>query len=588
MLSSSTIKGEGDKVTMQLSASPTENKIKILVADDNESDRMILSSIIIKQGHEVLTASDGKEALAIFERERPQIVLLDALMPEMDGKEAARSIKKSAGDEFIPVLFLTSLQDANSLAECLDAGGDDFLSKPYSQIILKAKLNAFLRMRSMHSLMQSQRDEIAKHNQHMLHEQKVAKAVFDNVAHSGCLDSPNIKYMLSPMAMFNGDVLLAAQKPSGGMHVLLGDFTGHGLPAAIGAMPMAEIFYYMTSKGFAITDIISEINMKLKSILPVGVFCCSCMVDFSFEKQIIRVWSGGLPDSFIFRAASKEIVSIKSRHLPLGILSPDDFSSELQLLEMAKGDRLYICSDGISEALNAAGEMFGDDRMIAAMRDAKQDEDIFNSVQSQVNAFMGDSERDDDITLLEVKMVGDFELQNEHYGATGAGQVGPQDWSMQYELGPKTLRDFNPLPLMLQIVMEVPGLRPYSGQIFTILAELFSNGLEHGVLGLNSNLKSTATGFMDYYEERTKLLEKLESGYIRFSFRHNPKPEGGVLVIRLEDSGKGFDYQEKLSLNLERGAYSGRGLPLVQSLSDSMDYLGNGNAVEVTYVWQYD
>ena len=66
MLSSSTIKGEGDKVTMQLSASPTENKIKILVADDNESDRMILSSIIIKQGHEVLTASDGKEALAIF------------------------------------------------------------------------------------------------------------------------------------------------------------------------------------------------------------------------------------------------------------------------------------------------------------------------------------------------------------------------------------------------------------------------------------------------------------------------------------------------------------------------------------------
>lgn len=62
-------------------------------------------------------------------------------MPEMDGKEAARSIKKSAGDEFIPVLFLTSLQDANSLAECLDAGGDDFLSKPYSQIILKAKLS---------------------------------------------------------------------------------------------------------------------------------------------------------------------------------------------------------------------------------------------------------------------------------------------------------------------------------------------------------------------------------------------------------------------------------------------------------------
>lgn len=573
---------------MQLSVSPTENKIKILVADDNESDRMILSSIISKQGHQVLTAADGREALAIFKRERPQIVLLDAIMPEMDGMETARFIKESAGDEFIPVLFLTSLQDANSLADCLDAGGDDFLSKPYSQVILKAKLNAFLRMRSMHALMQSQRDEIAKHNQHMLHEQKVAKAVFDNVAHSGCLDSPNIKYMLSPLAMFNGDVLLAAQKPSGGMHVLLGDFTGHGLPAAIGAMPMAEIFYYMTGKGFAITDIIAEINMKLKSILPVGVFCCSCMVDFSFEKQIIRIWSGGLPDSYLYRSNSREIIPIKSRHLPLGILSPDDFDNDLQLFEMAKGDRLYICSDGISEALNAAGEMFGEERMIAAVRNSEDDEDIFSNIQAEVTAFMGDSERDDDITLLEVKMVGDFELQSERYGVSNAGQVGPQDWNMQYELGPLTLREFNPLPLMLQIVMEVPGLRPYSGQIYTILAELFSNGLEHGVLGLNSNLKATATGFMEYYEERTRLLEQLEAGYIRFSFRHSPKSEGGVLVIRLEDSGKGFDYQEKLKRSVQRGAYSGRGLPLVQSLSDSMEYLGVGNAVEVTYVWQYD
>ena len=75
---------------------------------------------------------------------------------------------------------------------------------------------------------------IAKHNEHLLTEQRVAKAVFDKVAHSGCLSAPNIRYLQSPFALFNGDLLLAAFKPSGGMHVLLGDFTGHGLPAAIG------------------------------------------------------------------------------------------------------------------------------------------------------------------------------------------------------------------------------------------------------------------------------------------------------------------------------------------------------------------
>lgn len=575
-------------MNMQLLVPETDQKIKVLVADDNESDRMILSTIIRKQGYDVHLASNGKEALEIFEQQRPQIVLLDAIMPEMDGMEAARWIKKSAGDDFIPVLFLTSLQDVNSLADCLDAGGDDFLSKPYSQVILKAKLNAFLRMRSMHSLMQAQRDEISKHNQHLMHEQKVAKAVFDNVAHSGCLDSPNIKYMLSPMAMFNGDVLLAAVKPSGGMHILLGDFTGHGLPAAIGAMPMAEIFYYMTSKGFGITDIIAEINMKLKSILPVGVFCCSCMVDFSFDKQIIRVWSGGLPDSYLYHSDSKQITRIESKHLPLGIRSADDFSGELQVLEMAKGDRLFICSDGISEALNKAGEMFGEQRMIDAMNSSEEDDEIFLNIQNEVTSFMDDSKRDDDITLLEVKMVGNFEMLNEHVSVSNAVHSGPQDWSMEYQLGPRTLREFNPLPLMLQIVMEVPGLRPYSGQIYTIMAELFSNALEHGVLALNSDLKATATGFMEYYEKRTKLLEQLDAGFVRFKIKHSPKPEGGVLIIQLDDSGPGFDYAEKFKLNMQKDGYSGRGLPLVQSLSDSMNYLGNGNSVEVTYVWQYD
>ena len=556
---------------MQLPVPQVDHKIKVLVADDNASDRMILSAIISEQGHEVITAADGHEAVELFEKERPQIVLLDALMPNMDGKEAARHIKESAGDEFIPVLFLTSLQDANELAECLDAGGDDFLSKPYSRVILQAKLNAFIRMRSMHATMQSQRDQLAEHHAHLLREQKVAKAVFDNVAHSGCLNSPNIKYMLSPLAMFNGDVLLAALKPSSGMHILLGDFTGHGLPAAIGAMPMAEIFYFMTSKGFTITDIIAEINMKLKTILPTGVFCCACMVDISFEKQILRIWSGGLPEAYLYKAATKTIERIPSKHLPLGILTPDDFKTDLHVLEMPKGDRLLVCSDGISEALNVNGEMFGEERIISAIERVADDEQIFEEIQNSVMEF-----------------IGDFELQNRNMDYVKKVQGGPQDWSMEYKLGPNTLREFNPLPLMLQIVMEVPGLRPYSGQIYTILAELFSNALEHGVLGLESDLKATASGFIEYYEQRTQLLEELELGYVCFNFKHTSTKDGGVLIVRLDDSGPGFDIEAKLGLQVRRGGYCGRGVPLVRSLSDSMDYLGEGNSVEVSYVWQYD
>ena len=202
-------------------------EIKVLVADDNRSDRLILSSILKNQGHHVIEACDGMEALAAFEAEQPDIVLMDVMMPRMDGMEATRRIKGMSDGELVPVIFLTSLKKASELAECLEAGGDDFLSKPYNQTILQAKIKAFYRMRQMN-------EKIADNNAYMLQEQRVAKAVFDNVAHSGCLDAPNIKSLVSPLAVFNGDVLLAAYRPAGGMHILLGDFTGHGLPAAIG------------------------------------------------------------------------------------------------------------------------------------------------------------------------------------------------------------------------------------------------------------------------------------------------------------------------------------------------------------------
>ncbi|MDO2286079.1 SpoIIE family protein phosphatase, partial [Escherichia coli] len=96
----------------------------------------------------------------------------------------------------------------------------------------------------------------------------------------------------SPLALFNGDLLLAAYKPSGGMHVLLGDFTGHGLPAAIGAMPLAEVFYGMTAKGYPMADILREMNAKLKRILPVGVFCCATLLNLSFQRELVEVWNG--------------------------------------------------------------------------------------------------------------------------------------------------------------------------------------------------------------------------------------------------------------------------------------------------------
>lgn len=561
-----------------------EGQLNILIADDNQSDRMILSAIVKKMGHQVCEAADGIEAIGQFKTQSPDIILLDVLMPNMNGQQAAVEIKQLAGEDMVPIIFLTSLQDASDLAACLESGGDDFLSKPYNKVILQAKINAFSRMLKMHNTLQEQRDVIRENNEHMRHEQQVARAVYDNVAHSGCLDLPNIKYLLSPFSIFNGDVLLAARRPSGSVHILLGDFTGHGLPAAIGAMPLAEIFYGMTAKGFLMSDILREINAKLKNILPVGYFCCTCMINLSFRRQQIEVWMGGLPDFALYREASGNVEHIKSKHLPLGVLSSSAFNPDTQEFSFKPGDKFYMWSDGIIESRNEDGELFGEERLFSIFN-GDTPEVFFDNILDSVDAFAGESGRDDDTTLLELSMVDETIVGTVDIDLSSGAITGPTDWHLSYTLRDETLKTFNPLPLMLNILNDVPSLRSISGQLYTLMAELFSNAFEHGVLGLDSSLKSSAEGFSEYYKQRETAMNMMQDDFVKFEFDLTPNQDGGNLTIVVEDSGNGFDYKkidDKKEINL---AYSGRGIPLIYSLCDSLTYHGNGNKVEVRLSW---
>lgn len=558
-------------------------RLSILIAEDNAADRMLLSTIVSRQGHRSLTASNGLEAVALFARERPQLVLMDALMPVMDGFEAARRIKQMAGEELVPIIFLTSLTEGEALVRCLEAGGDDFLAKPYNRVILEAKINAMDRLRRLQDTVLQQRDLIAQHNEYLLNEQRVAKAVFDKVAHSGCLAAPNIRYLQSPYALFNGDLLLAAFKPSGGMHVLLGDFTGHGLPAAIGAMPLAEVFYGMTAKGYSLTEILREINAKLKRILPLGVFCCATLLNISFQRRVVEVWNGGLPDGYLLRADGGERVALVSRHLPLGVLEPAAFNDRYEVFPLELGDRVFLLSDGVLEACNQQGELFGERRLLRVFSTNRQPAQLFAEIQQALLHFRG--ELQDDVSLVEVSMVEEGSLNRGPLIFTGSGQNSPLDWSASFEFRGETLRRFNPLPFLLQLLLEVEGLRPQAGALYSVLAELYSNALEHGVLGLDSSLKCDAEGFAEYYRQRSTRLAQIREGYVRFHLQLVPEPAGGRLTVRVEDSGQGFDGQAILQRQLRVDRLCGRGLALVRQLSERCTWPEDGRGVSVEFSW---
>ena len=563
-------------------------RLTILVADDTDTDRLILESILRREGHNILSASNGVEAVQIYAAQKPDIVLLDALMPELDGFGAAREIKALAGDELVPIIFLTSLTDTDSLVQCLDAGGDDFISKPYNRVILQAKIKSFNRMRELHGTMLAQRNQIAQYNNRLLQEQTVAKHVFDNVAHSGCLDANNVRYFLSSLAVFNGDVLVAAMRPNGSVMVLLGDFTGHGLPAAIGAMPLASTFYGMVPKGFSMTDILREINGKLKNILPVGIFCCATMMDINFRKKRLKIWNGGLPDCFIYREQERAITAVKSTHLPLGVLSNRAFKDNCDYFELQKDDRIFVWSDGIHEARNTAGDMFGEERLKAVFNQNQNPSLLFDEIIANVKQFVGIGEADDDLSLLEIRM--DEPAMVNGFAKEASDKFGNAEieWTMGFEVNPTSFKVFDPLPLLLNVLMEVPSLRAFSSRLYTILAELYTNALEHGVLKLDSDLKKTSDGFSEYYELREQRINQVVDGFVRIQINHKTNENGGLLKVRIEDSGDGFNYDARATDTLSSLGYCGRGIALVEKLCGTVTYLGCGNIVEVDFSWISD
>lgn len=123
--------------------------MKILLADDTRSILDLISLYLKKMGHEVIAVSDGESAIEIFKKELPDLIILDVLMPTMDGFECARRIREIGGEDWIPIIFLSAAVDEKSVVQGINAGGDDYLTKPISKVLLEAKIKAMQRIASM-------------------------------------------------------------------------------------------------------------------------------------------------------------------------------------------------------------------------------------------------------------------------------------------------------------------------------------------------------------------------------------------------------------------------------------------------------
>ncbi len=563
----------------------TERSASILVVDDDENNRELLRSLLENEGYEVILATDGLEAVEMFQSAKPSLILMDVVMPRMDGLEATRRIRELAGDQIVPVIFLSFLDQEEALAKCIEAGGDDFLPKPYNRVILKAKVEALLRLRRLHDTVSRQRDELVVHRKRLEHEHEVAERVFGSVAHPGYLDQQQIRYLLHPTSILNGDLLLAARQPDGGMLFLIGDGAGHGLPAAVTALPVAETFYAMAGKGFPIEEILREIHQKLRAILPEDLFFAACLFHLDRAGRFLRVWNGGMPNVLIVGEGGAIRQQIESQHLPLGIGAKRQLDTAVATEIMQAGERIYAFSDGVIETENSCGERYGIDRLAACFRLQNDPNRWFETLLEDLKQFRQNLPPGDDTTLIEVSGARPFSTDAPLETLPGMQRLQPLQWHVELELTPPTMRETQPVPHLVQALIDMQGLRAHRERLYTVLAELYSNALEHGLLELDSQLKTSPEGFHAYYRLREERLSELETGRVRIVIGHRPEGPGGQIEVIVEDSGGGFDLQQvEREMEQVRGYY-GRGIPLVRGLCRELRYPGKGNRAEACYEW---
>ncbi|MFV2059453.1 MAG: SpoIIE family protein phosphatase [Gammaproteobacteria bacterium] len=553
--------------------------MKILVVDDNKTNIKVISGFLLKWGHSIVECYNGKDAIEKFKTESPELILMDIVMPEMNGRESAREIKKLCGSLYIPIIFVTALKSEIDIIDALDSGGDDYIGKPFDKDLLYSKINVHERIIKLNKELESKNNDLLEYNRLIKREQEVVHRFFEWGQEMCDIDSEYINFYTSPSSAYNGDIFLVKRRPSGGLYVLVGDFTGHGLTAAIGTIPVTEIFFRLAEKNVSIVDIAREINKKLHQILPVEIFFAASLMEIERNANSLCVWSGGFPDSYIInRMKNNQITTIESQHMPLGVMDESEFDATIKTYKIESGMKLYCCTDGIIESFSNNGEMYGTQRLQDVI--VKNSNNTINSILNSVTEFTGGIKQKDDTTVVEVsfKELDDIDIIS-GMNVTRAADTLP--FEINFSIQNKDMKSETSLYQIADMLGGNAELRPHKSFLYTIITELYVNALEHGILGLKSKDKFNTSAFDHYYKNKTTLLQKMTNAEVNINLLMPVSCD--KIIITVTHNGKGGE-MENYSTGIYEEKLYGRGLEIVKSLSNKFVYHDYGRFVEVTYL----
>ncbi|VAW75515.1 Serine phosphatase RsbU, regulator of sigma subunit [hydrothermal vent metagenome] len=559
--------------------------MNVLIAGKEDSQQNVIIDILGQLGHTGFDVRDRDRVFTACQTNKLDIILVSTSFVLAHGSRSITEIRSINQSAYVLIILVCDKGSIDLLNSIDSSNLDDVIRLPIEPVTFRLKINAYFKSIRHHRKTADQNNRYLLLLREQTNELKVADHVHSAIIKSAQKKLAGFNSLNQPASLLSGDSIFTSMTPSGSTIMMLADFTGHGLSAAIVALPSSEIFYGMVNKGYCISEIASELNKKLHRLLPRDMYCAAIIVEIAVDCNHISIWNGGLPEAYLLSCDNKIISTIESFQPPLGIMDVDQFNAQTKIVDCQVGDKVILYTDGILAAVNPQGVKIEKD-IIKQCINSSIDQSPFFNIRLYLAQFIQQTVQRDDISVVSYTLAVNSQPENER-DTTSA--IIPTTWSFNTILHHDILGTHNPVPAILNQILEYTNLSPYREKLFMLLSELYNNALDHGILKLDSKLKSSAEGFSTFYTRREQLLSSLKHGWIELNVSHLPEDNGGRLVVKVSDSGSGFDFKAtKPKTDGTQSQYHGRGVLLINKICDSVVYSNKGSCVEVIFLWSND
>lgn len=374
------------------------SQCRILLVDDVKDNITILIETL-KDEYLLGFALNGPDALKYARLKSPDLILLDIIMPDMDGYEVCRRLKADPDTRDIPVLFITSLDEIENKTNAFEVGAVDYITKPFELLEIKARVKTHLTLKMARQALAAQRDRLQQSldlamevQQSLLPKENPRLAGLDIAGRSVYCDETG------------GDYYDFLNLGPGNIGLIVGDVSGHGIQSALLMTTVRGSLRQRIQKPDSLAQMVADLNRQFHTdVENSGHFMTMFICEIDTGNRILRWVRAGHDPAMLYNMASDTFHELGGSGLPLGVAKDSQFEEYTGAIENRQ--ILVIGTDGIWEAFDIKENRFGKDRFKEVIRSAAHlpADAMAERVIESVQHFRHPLKIEDDVTLVIVK-----------------------------------------------------------------------------------------------------------------------------------------------------------------------------------------